>query len=280
MTSVYSTIKRLLRFTQAISLDIVGGVLCGGYFAATMTGADLPFSWYLLLGVATWVVYLVDHLLDAASVRPSGMSWRHWAVSRRRRRLLPCIVAFCVLAPIVAIWTLPRIVLLAIPFVVFAAVAHLYWAQRAKRHWLPKEFTAATIYVLGIWFVPLLVGRFNSWTLVLLALHWIAAVLNLTAFSQFDWSADRIQGRCSVVRDWGRRASVGLVLWLGLAASLSVAAIWLVAPPAVSPAALALLPLTLAPPLLLKNYQWFATADRYRLADGLFLLLALPPVAL
>ena len=280
MTSVISTVKRTLRFTQAISLDIVGGVLCGGYFAATMTDADLPLSWYFLLGMATWVIYLVDHLLDAASTRLSGMSWRHWAVSRRRRRLLPFVVAFCVIAPIVAIQTLPRIVLPIIPFVVLAVVAHLYWAQRAKPHWLPKEFTAATIYVLGIWFVPLLVGRFSSWTLILLALHWVAALLNLTAFSQFDWRADRLQGRCSVVRDWGRRVSVGLVLWLGLAASLGVAAIWLVAPPAVSPAALALLPLTLAPPLLLRNYQWFATADRYRLADGLFFLLALPPATL
>ncbi|MDH3626283.1 MAG: hypothetical protein OES25_01340 [Acidobacteriota bacterium] len=279
MTRALSTVQRFLRFAQAISLDIVCGVVCGGYFATTVTGSDLPIMWYVLLGLSTWVIYLVDHLLDALRVPRRDLSWRHWTVLRHRHWFVPCIVTLGIVLPILALRFLPTPTLWWSGIVVTAALSHLCWAQRARRHWLPKEVTAATIYVGGIWFVPLAMGRVDRWTVSLLALHWVAALLNLTAFSRFDWGADRAGGRCSVVRDWGDRACDALVVWLGIAASVGTVVVVLTAPPNIYFAAIALIPLTLAPLLLLRHFHWFATSDRYRLADSLFLLLAIPAVA-
>lgn len=278
MQRVLSSIVRLLRAGRALSLDIVVGVLCGALFASASTGARLPIGWYVALGGATWVVYLVDHLLDVRRASRAHLTERHAFVSRHRSALVAWVVVLSSLTTAVAAATLPREALPWVPVLVAAAVFHLVRAQRPRRHWLPKEVTGAIVYVAGIWFVPLAVGRPGAWTWVLIALHGVAALLNLAAFSHFDRGADRRDGRRSLVRDWGARASAGFVLGLGFATFTIAALLAVSAPATVRPATIVLLPLIVAPPLLLRHFDWFARRERYRIADALFVLLALPPV--
>lgn len=260
---------------QHLSLDIVVGVVCAAAFATTIVGAAMPLSWWILLPLATWVVYSTDHLLDAYRTGAGAQQLRHRFYHEWFGPLAVLTGGVAIAGVLAALWWLPGRLLTGGLLAAVAAVAHLVLAQGDGRI-VTKEISTAVIYVGAIWFGPLLVvpGP-EGWAFA--ALHLLAALSNLLAFALFEERVDRLDGHASIVRSWGRPATARLLRWftaIGVAGLLSTA----VLAPAPRPAALlVLLALILIPSTMVLKHRVFAPGQRYRaVGDLAFWLMLLP----
>ena len=179
--------SRIARAARALSLDVVGGALCGGMLAEAVTGAQMRLAWWVALACAVWVVYTLDHLLDAR--RGSGaLSYRH----RFHRRHAGVLVALATLLVVVgagaACFLRPSVLRVGVGLAAGCAL-YLASAQGLLLPGLPKEPVAALFYAAGIWVGPLAVAP-GGWAWAACALHALCALLNLLAYGVLEARLD------------------------------------------------------------------------------------------
>lgn len=269
-----------VRVAQALSLDVVAGVLGAAAFAAVVSGARPPAVWWWLVPACTWTVYSVDHLLDARRIRRRACSFRHRLYQRHSTVLAVHTLLVALAATAAAFSVLPPRLLFPGLAVALAALAHLGLAQAAGRRLLPKELSAAGVYTLGIWFAPLMLApAVDLYVLLLAGSHFLAALLNLTVFSLFEHAQDVMDGQVSLVRSWGVRHSRRMVSWLTATGVAAVGAVLVLGPGSLALPGVVLLVLLLAPTTMLMHAGYCRANARYRLYGDLsFVLLALPYV--
>lgn len=262
---------------QNLSLDIVAGVACAAAFAVSVTGAAMPLLWWVLLPLATWVVYSADHLLDALRTGAGAQQSRHRFYHRRFTVLTGITLCLLVAGAFAGLLWLPNRLLLPGLIAGTAAVLHLVLAQ-GRNHVLAKEVSTASIYAGSIWFGPLLMAPgVDVWTLAFAALHLLAAFLNLIAFALFEEDLDGMDDHASIVRSWGRR-NVGRLLTVLTVAGVAGVLLTTVLTPQPRPAAsLVLLALVVIPGVMVRHGEVFAPGQRYRtVGDLAFLMLIIP----
>jgi hypothetical protein len=217
-------ISQLYAIFQALSLDVVVGAGVGTAAVARYLGMALPPSVLLALASATWLIYTVDHLLDAQRLGLSAQTFRH-GFHYRYRRPLRVIVAILLIVNGFNLLHLPAPVLKAggLATVAVGAYFGLLSLARGRPSWF-KELTIAFLYTAGVFLGPLSLATW-PWpplTGLLLLEYFLLAWLNLLLFAWYDRAADEYQQHTSLVRQWGadrvRRLSYGLAgLLLGLA---------------------------------------------------------------
>jgi len=261
-----------------LSLDVVLGGACGLLLAEDVTGTRVPGAVWIALPLAIWVVYTADHLLDARRFGRRVFSYRHRFHARHRRVLSRAVLAAGAAGLAVALVGLPSRLALGGLGLAGAIAVYLAAAQRLERWPLPKEPLTAALYAAGIWFAPLLLStQTTRWTGRALALHALAAALNLMAFGVFEARVDERQGSASLARTIGLPTARRLILALsgaGLALALHSGA---VGPPALRPDFAVLGALVAFPAAMLLGSAYFARSGRYRIfGDLVFTLAALP----
>lgn len=270
--------RRALRLSRALSLDVVAGVACGGLLSTYTTRSAMAAPWWIALLAAVWATYTADHLMDAAR-SPHLRAFRH-RLHRRHRRALTVACGASVLL-VVGSGLLQRPPVLAFHVALACALLlYLASAQGAVLPRVPKEAAAGLIYALGIWGAPLLMSPApDRWMVLAFGLHALAAVLNLVAFATFDVDVDAALGARSLPRAWGSRDATAIAVIGGVAALAAGVGAVALGPPRLH-AVFAILALTAAvPALLLAARGWFERGGRYRAwGDAAFLLAAVPPV--
>jgi len=263
---------------RAFSLDIVAGGMCGGMLAVHVTEATMPPIWWALLPAAIWVVYTMDHLMDARRIGSSARSLRHQVHACHFRWLSPLTVLIGTAACVAAFLWLPPVLLVPGLLVAFCVALYLIGTQLGRAGLWWKEPAAGLLYAVGIWYAPLVQsGEANGWTVLCLAMFAGAAVLNLLLCSLFEIALDQEEGHGSSALAWGpgrveRSARILALLGIGLAVAGVVAG-----PDRLGPACAILGILAAGPLLVLARPAWFRSGDRYRVfGDLLFLLPALP----
>ena len=263
---------------RALSLDIVAGGICGGLLAVHVTGSTMPAVWWALLPAAIWVVYTMDHLMDARRVGSSAMSMRH-QVHARHFRLLSCFsLLIGTTACLVALRCLPPALLVPGLLLAFLVALYLVGSQpgRVGQRW--KEPAAGLLYTAGIWYGPMVQSRGGgSWVVLCLALFAGAAIQNLLLCSLFEIAVDREEGHASFALASGPGQAERWVRGLALLGA-GLAVVGTAAGPDRLRSAYAILGILAAGPLLvLSRPDWFRDGERYRIfGDLLFLLPALP----
>lgn len=265
------------RTTRRLSLDIVVGGVAGATFATHVSGARVPVGLYAVLGGAIWVVYTLDHLVDAHRAGPHAANDRHRFHWRHRTPLSLAAVVAGVATTAAAALALPRTVLLAGPLVGGLVLLHLWAVQARFPAHLPKEVSVAAIYTAGVWVGPLLNAPTpDGWTVLALALHFVVAAACVLLYSWYEVEIDAADDSPSLARSWGEpRLRAVLERVLIAAGGLAMIAA-LVADPSRRGAfiALAVLPGVLW--LVLRWDRHLRYGERYRHAEWAFLLLAIP----
>jgi len=263
-----------LAVLQHLSLDVVAGVICGAMFAASVTGAAMPAAWWCLLPLATWVVYSTDRLIDARRAGEAAGQQRHRFYHRRAGVLTRWTAALGACGLVAGLVWFPLTLWPGAVAVAVAAVAHLGQAQR--RRTAAKEFSAAAVYVAGIWFGPLLLApTLDARMLLLAGLHAVAAAANLVAFSLFEEACDARDGQASIVIARGRRGALRVLRGLTLAGVVGVIGVALLAPGARPAPLIVLLLLIVLPATMVRHGESFAPRQRYRLVGDLAFVLLL-----
>jgi hypothetical protein len=263
---------------RALSLDIVAGGLCGGLLAVHVTAAAMPPVWYALLPAAIWVVYTLDHLMDARRTGPTACALRHQVHARHFRLLTFLLLSVGVTVCLAAFLWLPAGLLGAGLLLAVVVAMYLAGSQSGRAGVWWKEPAAGLLYTGGIWYGPIMLGGDRGpWIILCVALFGSAAILNLLVCSLFEMNVDRQEGHGSSALAWGGRQVELLVHVLALS-GIGTAVIAAAAGPARLRAAFAVLGILAAgPPLIQARPDLFRPGERYRLfGDLLFLLPALP----
>ena len=185
-------------------------------------GYDYSPAFLAVLGIAVWLIYTLDHLLDARRLGETASTPRHKFHHRYFRQvswvwgilaLLECILVFWQLETM-AIWF--GLVMGGITLLHLALVKVV--GDRTSPL-LIKESGVAFVYAAGVWGLPILItGAWERLETDLLFFQFLLlALINLLLFSYFELETDEKDKQTSFVRAIGERKSVwfiGLLLLL------------------------------------------------------------------
>lgn len=260
---------------QALSLDIVLGVLAGALLAVHWTGASMPAAFWWVLPAATWAIYAVDRLFDASRCGAATESFRHRFHHVHAGRLWGHAACALAAVGIGSLWLLPPSIVLAGLLLAAASAIYLALAQRVRAPAFVKEIVAAAVYTCGIWFAPILLGHDGGMSVALVVgLHFLGALANLTVYGLFEIDIDRSDGHGSIATAWGERAAQRLVGWV---AAFGITGAVIVGVRFGSGTAVVMGGVIVLPWVMWHFREFFAWQSRYRLwGDLAFLLLALP----
>lgn len=268
-----------MRVFRALSFDVVIGAACGGLLAEHVTNARMRPGWWIALLTAVWSIYTGDHLLDARRRPRSSGSYRH-EFHRCHTRALTIALGFAIVAGLCAALTLrPAVQIYGIGLSI-AVVLYLASAQGLILRNAPKEPIAGLLYAAGIWGGPIVMGEgegSQAWLAAAVALHAVAAILNLVMLGVFEAEADREHGSRSLALRWGSGRTRIFVIALGIVGAITSISAGLFSPRALAPVCAVLAVQLATPSVLLLAQSWSTRTGRYRIwGDSVFFLGALP----
>lgn len=173
-----------LKYLHFLNLDIVAGVAATGLLAeratgALLPGAHLPWSWWIVVPLTSWVIYTADRLIDVRLAPADHPTFRHQFHARNATLLTALCIVFGLAAGILALFTFRLDMLLAAPLCLAVIVAHHLLQRTAGKHFegTLKDLNVVIVYTFATWYIPVLVGTFTWHSASILA----AFVLIVTA---------------------------------------------------------------------------------------------------
>lgn len=257
------------RYFRWLSLDIVLGA--NVFLAFLGEIYQLSFSWhvYLALSCAVWLIYTVDHLVDAKAV--ANLSPRRMFHLQYFDQLV--IASSCVLViGLINTLYLPVPLIRAGALLAAGCVVYLLTVYLNRSLWV-KEVLVSVGYGLGIFLAPLVFsGHWNGHDLYLLGQLILIALINLLIFSLYERKEDEDSGFGSLVVHLGDRSITTIGILLGVS-FLSVLASVIMLPEDYLPIQLIYLLMTAVLSLLIIFRSFFKHAERFRdLGDSIFYL--------
>lgn len=264
----------MYRFIQALSVDVAVGAIIMSAWVARLLHVEMHWSVYVAMGLCTWLVYTLDHLIDAKDLDESAVTLRHRVHVRCFKPITYSWLFLLVVALSVVVLYLPLQTILyglgALTIVTIHFVL-VYLLGKRVSVLVHKELGVALAYAFGVFVGPVSYLDFNSpKVLFLFGAIFFIALLNLLLFSYFDYEADQNQGQTSIVRGLGIRRSLVLI---GCTAGVSVVCASYSLLEGGYGIFFVLSSMTGCLLLLLRYRTFFEVDDRYRiLGDGVFLL--------
>ncbi len=197
---------------RSLSVDVAFVALAGGVMAVRVTGGHPRPAFYLLLPLSVWVVYTLDHLLDARRMGPAAITPRHQFHYQHSRPLWVVMTVIGVLCGIVGFVELSRLgvvfgLILAGLFGLHELIVKLAGDRASPL--LVKELGVAVIFTAGTWGLPWLVhhyttGQWLGWSVIVCVQYGLLALVNLIEFSIYEARSDARNRQTSFVQYSGR----------------------------------------------------------------------------
>ena len=183
--------RNVFRYIQYLSLDVVLGAILSSLFIAQLIGVTLSNPMLVGLGIAIWLIYTTDHLIDAKSIEGEAINPRH----AFHQQYFTIIVAFGLLAFIIGLWNITFLPMETIKFggiLIFSVAVYFVTIRLADRKSLwHKEMSAAMIYSFGIFAGPLSLSVDISYSTIFLFVQFsIIVILNLLIFPIYEVDSD------------------------------------------------------------------------------------------
>lgn len=224
--------KRFISFVNDFSILIPLGALSTGYFFYRYANSSQSLWFFWLLPSSMWLIYSLDHALDAWRARlQSDLPPRYEQNFRLRRWLLPVYGFVAGLNLVLAFlhldtFSLRAGVCLALNIALYLVASHMN--LRLFRNGHLKEFFIAGVVTVGIGVFPF----FPEWwtllkvdVIVLLLAFFLINLANLRMFARFDAADDHRLGMSSSAGNDDRQNSLSVQRTLILA--FGACALWL-----------------------------------------------------
>jgi L-asparagine transporter-like permease len=200
------------KLINVLSLDVAGGaVSCAAFFADVFDVSILPQG-LIALGLAVWIIYTLDHLLDARRLQQRASTIRHqFHYTHFKTLSVVVVIVFCV--ELILIFFLReqifrRGILLSLMVIVYISISH--WLKYAK------EIAGALLYSCGV-LLPALSLKdqlFGFRTLTVVAPFVLIVLTNLILFSWMDYEQDKRDGQPSIITLLGKKMGSFVLLFL------------------------------------------------------------------
>lgn len=257
-------LRNFCRILNILSIDVALGAMCGALFFAKILQVKVLVYGIVSLGLTVWIIYTIDHLLDARRIREQASTERHHFHQQHFNLLLRSVV-FAVLLDAGLTFFMRERVLMGGMFLSGGVVVYLLMNRYLK---ILKEVMISILYTCGILMPSIMVTSFSveeiPWVLVIQFV--LTAFLNLLIFSWFDYENDLQDRTISFVTTVGKKRAGFFIIILFLLISAS----FLYSP---SPETFIILCIGWGHALLFSRQEYFRKNERYRsLGDALFLL--------
>jgi hypothetical protein len=198
------TLKSIWHYSNLLSIDVVIGAMAGMLFFSDVLNVVVPVGAYLILGMAVWSIYTLDHLLDAKRIIGLASSERHrfhqqyfWILSWGLVITIFSGLSIVLISPNLKFILLPGL-FLGLVMILWLGVLHFFCP---KISWL-KEVSTSVFYVLGISLGPFF--QFFPTEIpfpfyIFFVGYFILALVNLLILSHLDEKGDKSDGFNSIL---------------------------------------------------------------------------------
>jgi len=200
----------LLKYIRFLSLDVTLGAALLTMAISNFIGVQLPLSVPVCLAISIWLIYTLDHLLDAK--RSPQITIERHLFHRRNFKILVINLILIALTGFYVAWSLPTITFiygLGLILLVLVYFTLIYFLKNF--HF--KEILVAIVYASGVFLGPISLIE-NGVDLQIISLFiqlLFLAFINLILFSYNDLEKDQADGNPSIVIKLGRETT-GLIL--------------------------------------------------------------------
>lgn len=209
--------REIYKYIQALSLDVAFGATIMSAFVAKFMEVNVPFEVYFSLFLAVWLIYTIDHLIDASKLNSNKASFRHLFHQKYFKPLTILWISVFVFGVIFSLF-LPtetrRVGFIASALVIVHLVL-VYLLGSKISIFIQKEIGIAFTYCVGIAVGPVsLSNGFDGFGYFFMGQIFILALINLLEFSWFDRSIDKKQKQSSAVLNLGENFVVEIIFFL------------------------------------------------------------------
>ena len=195
MATSRKSFSNFYKIFRSLSFDIVFGVAAVSLFASRLLNVVAQPVWILVLLLATWSFYTLDHLLDGLKNKETSSIFRHYFHYNYRRSLFFATAITGSAALILSILFLDRIII-KLGFLLASLVLIYFLAIRLvagkQSNLLQKELIIAIIYTAGIWIAPFAWSGFvcNTFATIVIVVLFLLAWAEGVMASYFDYKND------------------------------------------------------------------------------------------
>ncbi len=205
----------LLRVIRYLSLDIAAGAALLTVVIARYLEVAMPVAVLVCLFAAVWLIYTLDHLIDAKKSTHKELSIPRHVFHRKNFAILTVVWGAVFLGSLYFVLTIPAVtflygVILAVAVSVYFGI--IRWFKRFP--W--KEPLVALLYACGVFLGPLSLhsGSVEPAVAFLFIQLFLLALVNLFLFSYYEYSLDQADHHPSVVCHLGLSRSEKWIRYL------------------------------------------------------------------
>jgi 4-hydroxybenzoate polyprenyltransferase len=206
---------KFYQYIRAFSLDVVAGAVISARWIGNYFNADIPFYAILALGLTVWLIYTIDHLLDARKIKSKDALFRHMIHYKNAPYIFGLIAVVAMILLFVLQNLKPHLIGygMALGFVVICYLIFVHFLRK-KIYW-GKEWFIALVYATGICLPTL--GYVQSIPPIMIYFWlqlFLLASINLILFNMIEYNVDRAQGFHSFATVKGVDFSRKVILFL------------------------------------------------------------------
>ena len=270
-------IHKIYRLLQAFSADVVVGSCLMCWLTSYLLQVNTPLPIYVCLGVTVWLIYTIDHLIDAKEIEGKAITLRHYLHQKHFNLLSYIWITLFTVTLTLSLFTLSEKTIYYGVGVAGVVVVHLFLVKLLGNRlsvFIQKELGVALGYTLGVVFGPISISStLSGFIWIYCAQVLLLALINLHLFSYFDYETDVQQNQTSISRNVGKKTAEKIIISLLFAfAILQVVSIFFFSKDMPYGIQLILFSMYIALVIIFKFRRFFKKNDWYRIVgDGVFM---------
>lgn len=207
-----------LEFINVFSILVVLGSVSTAFFFVRYFKADIPLSFYWVLGSGVWIIYTADHVYDGIKLGQNTIFLRHAIHYTYRQVLVPTILALAAFDLILVYTFFTKYMItvgVAMGSLVLIYFAMVHLLKSIPLFWL-KEVFIAVMVAAGMVIYPGFVGdlNFNLSDMLVIGIFVLMNFTNLIMFDYFDYSGDKDSKMESIAIGLGKKKTKQIVYQL------------------------------------------------------------------
>lgn len=183
--------------------------------AAKLLAVEVSIYWWICLAIAIWIIYTVDHLVDALKI-PFPEERRKF-YHKNFTPLLYTSIGLVLVSSLIGVFYLPaEIIILGFVLGLISGVYLLivFVFGQTKNKWLQKELYVAGIYTLGVWAPVILVSKMliNIEIVLVVVAFFLLVFSDILIFSIYDHQQDSKNQFISLIKIVGIKKLTNLTI--------------------------------------------------------------------
>lgn len=212
----YSKLSSFYRIFNTIKIDVVIGVIFSTILASELMNINLSWAYWITLPLSVWIVYTLDHMIDAFRLKEKASTFRHKFHYRYFKTFL-FFISILSLAnlTIILFWIEKEIIsfgmILLVACFIYFLLLHLLGRKKSI---LFKEIFVSAIYMLGVWGGVIVLNNFElTFSLIILIIIFLLLVfVDVLLLSFYDLKSDTYDGHQTITVRYGRKATTRLII--------------------------------------------------------------------